>query len=542
MYQRSREDEYIHRVGLLKQERGVFNALWDEVSSVVRPEAASFTGTANNPGQKTGQKLYDAVGVHSCQLLAAGFYSLLTNPQTPWFELTTTNPVLRDRRDVQIWLKQVTKIMLTEIQRPQTGFQTAQHEFYLDFCGYGNGTMFVTMHPDRSTLLFNALPLQECYYVEGPDGRVAALYRIYTRTVQQLWDRFGYDNLAKEVKDMLDNGQYDSKVNVVHVVEPNRYANKSYAAKHLPYASVYLDLDHKHIMSESGFEEQPFMAARFQKTSYEVYGRGPGAHALCDLKSLQEVMKTTLRGAQKAVDPPLIVPDKAFLTPLRTMPGGISYYRPDNPNDKVTPLVSGAQPQWGFETAEGIRNRVRQMFFVDQLQLNEGPQMTATEVLQRTEEKMRLMGPILGRAMTELLSPCLERVFHLLMRAGHFPEPPSIFFEEPRNLRIVYTSPIAKAQDQTEANSWLRVAQLVSPLMSVDPSVMDVFDGEFIARNLGNMYSLDPRSYRSEEEVSAIRQARMQSQQQEQTMQMLQAGSGAFNSFTGGMKNMQGLQ
>lgn len=78
--------------------------------------------------------------------------------------------------------------------------------------------------------------------------------------------------------------------------------------------------------------------------------------------------------------------------------------------------------------------------------------------------------------------------------------------------------------------------------MSVDPSVMDVFDGEFIARNLGSMYSLDPRSYRSEEEVSAIRQARMQSQQQEQTMQMLQAGSGAFNSFTGGMKNMQGLQ
>ena len=37
--------------------------------------------------------------------------------------------------------------------------------------------------------------------------------------------------------------------------------------------------------------------------------------------------------------------------------------------------------------------------------MQQGPQMTATEVIQRNEEKMRLLGPVLGRLQSELLKP-----------------------------------------------------------------------------------------------------------------------------------------
>lgn len=542
MQGRTREDEYKSRIEQLVADRGVFNGHWDEVSKMVRPEAASFTGMDDTQGQKKGQMLLDAVGVHSNQLLAAGFYSLLTNPQTKWFELTTSNAVMRENRNVRIWLSEVSDILLTEIQRPQTGFQTALHEAYLDHGAYGNGIVFVTTKADRVTLSFQALPLQECYFVEGPDGQVTALYRRYRRTVQQLVDFFGIDNVAKQVRDQFEAGQYAQKYSVLHVIEPNRYARLSSRARHLPYASVYMDLDHKHIMRESGFEERPFMACRFNKTSYEVYGRGPGSTALADLKTLNEIMKTTLRGAQKAVDPPLLIPDNAFVTPPRMMPGGVSYYRPDNPADKITPVQTGADPRWGLEIATETRNRIRQMFYVDQLQLNEGPQMTATEVIQRTEEKMRLMGPVIGRAITELLSPLIERSFHLMLRAGQLPEPPMELIEAGPRLKVVYLAPLVKAQDQSEANALLRVTQLMSPFLSVDPTAMDVFDTDALARHLTDIYAVDPRVVRSEDEVAQVRAARAQQQQEANMAQLIQAGGSGFNSITSGMANLQEMQ
>ena len=47
------------------------------------------------------------------------------------------------------------------------------------------------------------------------------------------------------------------------------------------------------------------------------------------------------------------------------------------------------------------RDAIVKMFHVDQLVISENRNMTATEVLQRQEEKMRLMGPMVGRLQVE---------------------------------------------------------------------------------------------------------------------------------------------
>ena len=65
---------------------------------------------------------------------------------------------------------------------------------------------------------------------------------------------------------------------------------------------------------------------------------------------------------------------------------------------------------------EQRRTAIRNVFYVDQLMLQQGPQMTATEVIQRNEEKMRLLGPVLGRLQSELLKPLIDRVFNILLR------------------------------------------------------------------------------------------------------------------------------
>lgn len=519
----------------MASDRATFNAQWDEVAKVVCPDAARFSSEFNTPGERRNQELYDSTGVHANELLASGFYSLLTSPSQRWFELLTNDDDVNADREVELWLREVSNRMYAEMSRPTTGFITAVHEVYHSLGAFGNGILFVTESDDLKSLRFVSLPLQECYFAESAGTRVDTLYRKYKRTAAQLVKTFGINAVSDHTRELYEKNNNQEKIDVLHIIEPKQDSRE--------YQSCYIEYELGHILSKGRFEECPFMCPRFYKTSYEVYGRGPGSSALPDLKMLQQIAKTTIKGAQKIVDPPLMIPDQGFIGDIRTMPGGISYFRSGlSSEDRIIPLQTGGNPGLGVDLSQDIRARVREMFYIDQLQLNNGPQMTATEVIQRTEERMRLLGPVTGRAQAELLGPCVIRTFGLLSRAGRLPNPPEIMMDPSVKLRVVYQSPMMKAQEQTEANGLLRVTQLVAPFMSIDPSVMDVFNPEAIARGVGHMYSLNPNFFRSEEEVQAIRQQRAEQQQQQQMVEMLNQGGAGIKDLAQGMEAMGGMQ
>ena len=438
-------------------------------------------------------------------------------------------------REVQIWLNDVTRIMMHEIQRPNTGFATAMHEFYLEYGAYGNATMFVSERSDFSSLLFLALPMVECYYIENDEGFVTSLLRRYRRTAYQLVDRFGISKVSEKVQKAVEANKLDEQFEVLHFIMPNLHAKLHHLlVEEMPYTSVYVEKETGHILQSSGFIEQPFMAARFYKMPHETYGRGPGSSALPDLEMLQEMAKTTLRGAQKMVDPPLQMPDQGFLTPPTTAPGRINYYRTGS-TDRIEPLMTHGRPDLGMDLIQSIQNRIREIFFVDQLQLNIGPQMTATEVIQRTEEKQRLMGPVVGRALTELLSPMLIRVFGLLARASKLPQAPQAIFEMESKLAIVYTSPIFKAQEQVAANNLLRTTQVLMPFQSVDPTIMDAFHPQRLAKGVGDVFNVDPKFYRSAEEMAQLAKQRTeQASALAQAQQLKDTGIGLNNLASAG--------
>lgn len=532
--------QLIRRYEAANTERANFAAHWQEIAQVISPAGAVFLDTQVTQGTRDNRRVYDTTGIHSNELLSSGFFSLLTSPTVPWFQLLTNNRELNEMRDVQIWLADVSRIMAHEIQRPQTGFTTAMHEFYLEYGAYGNGTMFVTEKSDMSSLLFLTIPLAECYYMENDDGAVDTLIRGYRRSAHQLIERFGKDNVSEEVRKAAEGNQLERKFDVLHFIMPNYMASMNGIHNYeLPYLSVYIEKEHHHVLSVSGFSEQPFMAARFYKMPQEIYGRGPGSAALPDLNMLQEMAKTTLRGAQKMVDPPLMMPDQGFLTPPNTAPGRINYYRAGS-GDRIEPLQTGGRPDLGMDLIQSTQNRVREIFFVDQLQLNIGPQMTATEVMQRTEEKQRLMGPVIGRASTELLSPMLVRSFGLLMRAGKLPDPPGVFLAQGAKLKILYTSPIFKAQEQIAANNIMRATQVLLPFQGADPTIMDAFHPQRIAKGVGELFNLDPRYYRSEDELAEMQQQRMQAQMAAANAQQLKDTGIGLNNLASAGETLSG--
>lgn len=514
----------VTRFNGLQADRSAFVNHWQEIADLVSPTGTRFTGENVQQGILKNEEVYDSTGIHSNELLSAGFFSMLTSPTTPWFSIQTADAELSKDREVKIWLADVTKIMLYEIQRPQTGFATAQHEFYMDYNPYGNAVLFVTERSDFSSLLFYTLPLNECFFLENDEGFITSLFRSYRRTAPQLAEKFGVEALSEPMRKALEAEKFQDKFNIIHVIMPNTEANRhGIKSTDLPYLSIYIETDSLHVLQESGFEEQPFMAARFYKAPHEIYGRGPGSTALPDLKMLQQIVKTTIRGAQKMVDPPMQMPDEGFLHPLRMNPAGINYYRSGS-QDRAEPVKTGGQPLLGEELAQGVRNRIREIFYVDQLQLNQGPQMTATEVMQRTEEKLRIMGPIVGRNQSEQLNPMLIRIFGILRRAGKLPPPPQAILASKAKLKIAFTSPISKAQEQVAATNLMRTMQVLTPFAATNPQTMNIFDTDYISRSLGDMYSLDPRFFRTKEDLAAEQQQQQQMQAQLQQAQLAKDG------------------
>jgi len=201
------------------------------------------------------------------------------------------------------------------------------------------------------------------------------------------------------------------------------------------------------------------------------------------------------------------------------MPGGVSYYEAGT-RDRIEPIQTGANIQLGEALMNEIRMRIKNAFFNDQLELyNQRPQMTATEVMQRTEERLRLLSPVTGRIQTELFSPMLDRIFGLMMRMGAFPEPPEILAGQ--ELTLEYLSPIARANAQLEAQGISRTLDLMQPLINTNPELMDKFDADYAFEHIGiDMYSLDPRLFKPQEQVDAVRQARRKAEKQKFDMEM----------------------
>lgn len=513
----------------LTTDRANFDAAWQEIAELIYPSHANFIYTPTQ-GEKRMQKVYDSTGIYCNELLASGLFSLLTSPASRWQQLMPVDFRLYDIRPVKEYLDSTSRIIHHEMNRPIAGFSTAMHEFYLSDGAFGNSTIYIDEMPEKDALLFNCLPLYETYFVQNKYNIIDTMYRKYTRSVEQLVSKFGENKVSEKVKKLYDDRKLDKKIECCHIIMPRDSYNKmSPKAVDKPFASVYIDLKHEHVMMESGYNELPFMSSRFYKESFETYGRGPGSTALPDVKMLQRVMQVTIRAAQKTTDPAIILPDSGFLRPLRTAPNSLNYYRRGRFNLKndIDILPSG-NPEFGLDYSEYLHRKIREIFFVDQLQLNEGPQMTATEVIQRTEEKLRLMGPLLGRIQTELLSPMIFRVHNLLQRAGKLPPMPEELADQ--QIKITYTSPIARAQEQVEANGLLRALSILQPFIELNEQsmILDKMNTDEIAEGVFDMFSVRPRFLNENNIVKQIREDRAEREKQRQEAEMLQkAGQGA---------------
>ena len=507
--------EYIKKFEGMKAERINWDSHWEECAQYVLPRKDDVY-RSRRPGEKKYSKVYESTPIHSNELLSSALHSMLTNSATNWFELTTGDVSLDMDDDVRLWLQETVKRMHNVING--SNFHTHIHELYVDLGVFGTGLMRIE-EDDDEIIRVQTRPIYEAYIREDAHSKVNTVYRVVKLDVRQIAEMFGTESFDNQLLALLETND-SQKFEVLHVVEPVDKGDE-FDKKGFSFKSVYI-LTHRQLyLQQGGFKEFPYVVPRWTKIAGEVYGRSPAMKALADIKMTNVVAKTTMRSAEKVVDPPLLVPDDGYALPLKTAPGAITFYRPGS--QPIVPLQTGSRVDFGVQFSDQINRRIREAFFIDQLQLNIGPQMTATEVAQRTEEKLRLLGPILGRQHYELLKPLVNRIFSIMMRKNLFPEIPEIL--QDRNIQVRYSSKIAKAQRSADADVLMKVMNILGPMVQLQPEIMDNVNGDQAIRYVSKAYGLPEQMLRPFDDVVQTRVERQE--QQQQMEQMAQAQQGA---------------
>jgi hypothetical protein len=503
----------LKRFDKLKTQRANWESHWQEVADYMMPRKADVTKTKSK-GDKRTELIFDSSPLQAVELLAASLHGMLTNPSTPWFSLRFKEQDMEFEDEAKEWLESATESMYVAFNR--SNFQQEIFELYHDLITFGTAAMLIE-EDDEDLLKFSTRHINEIYVAENDKGRIDTVFRKFKLSARAAIQKFG-DAVSDVVQTANRKDPYE-ELEIIHVVYPRSdFDPKKQDKQNMPYASVYIEAGNANELSVSGFKEFPYVVPRYLKASHEIYGRSPAMTALPDVKMLNEMSKTTIKAAQKQVDPPLLVPDDGFILPVRTVPGGLNFYR-SGTRDRIEPLNIGANNPLGLNMEEQRRNSIRNTFYVNQLMMQQGPQMTATEVVQRNEEKMRLLGPVLGRLQSELLKPLIDRAFNILLRKNIFTPAPE--FLAGKDIEIEYVSPLAKAQKSTELQAIMRGIEIMGSLANVAP-VFDYINFDKLVNHLMDIVGVPQKILKPMSQVNAERQAKEQQQEQMQQMQQLQ--------------------
>ena len=505
-------DDIIKRLEQLDSGKSQWTTHWQEILDYVMPRKAEVSINYAK-GAKRTEKLYDSSAIHANTLLAASLQGTLTSASLPWFHLRVRDNELNESREVQVWLEDCRNRMYKSFN--SSNFNTEVHEFYLDICSIG--TSCIEVEEDENGFNFRTLHISEYFISENHRGQIDTLYRQFEYTARQAKQRWG-DACGPKVDDALKD-KPDKKLTFIHCVMPSEDYKMDKQTK-LPYVSIYICKDDKTVVGEGGYNEMPYLVTRWSKASGEEYGRSPAYNALPDIKTLNKAVELGLKAWAKAIDPPLLVEDDGVIGRVLTKPGGITVVRRDN---AIKPLNTGARFDVSDMKESELRGAIKQAFFSDQLELQQGPQMTATEVQVRYELMQRLLGPTLGRFQTEFLNPLIERCFAIMQRNDLFaPAPGSL---DGVDIDIEYVGPLARSQRMEEATAVERLYEMAANLAQIAPEIMDNIDHDMAIRSRAELLGVPKNIMRDPQEIQEQRKAQQEQQQEAMAVQQAQQGA-----------------
>lgn len=522
---------YIARLNDLKSARINYDSYWQEVADYSLPKRDFIT--TRQPGSKRIQKLYNSTAIHATEQLASALHGMLTPPAGRWFFMRMRGK--KETADDRRWLDSASDYLFDIFSSPESSFATASHEMYLDIVAFGTGVMSSTFRNGR--IYFHSESLANVYGDENEYGKTDTVYITKRYKPVEVIRRFGEDKVHENVRKAYQENEKET-IEVLHVVEPrDQHYGRGAAKDKKPIKSCFVDVTNKHLMLEEGFDDMPFMFARWSKRAGEVYGYGCGMASLAEIKMLNELEEIMNRAAAKNVDPPTLSPTESLVLPLRLDPGGINFYDPTLGKPEF--WQNGFQPNYFDALIEQKKALVQKMYYVDWLNLPQLDRMTTVEVNQRTQESLRQLSPMLSRLASEFLSPLINRTLFLAIDNGLIPKPP--LSSQGSEVVIEYTSPIAIAQRAVQSQNVMQGLALSANLQQFDPSIpLHINASKIVRDQLLNTFAWPIDYMVDEDEVEEAKAAQAEQSALAQQAAVAESYSKSAKNTAGAISELQG--
>ncbi|HCF8348105.1 portal protein [Klebsiella pneumoniae] len=515
----------------LTNDRSSFDPHWRELSDFINPRGSRFLVTDVNRDDRRNTKIVDPTATLAARTLSSGMMSGITSPARPWFKLATPDPDMMDYGPVKLWLEVVQRRM-NEVFNKSNIYQSLPL-LYASLGNYSTGAMAV-LEDDSDVIRTMMFPIGSYYMANSARGSVDTCFRKFSMTVRQLVMEFGLNNVSDSVKGMWDSGNYESWIEVIHAVYPNIDRDTAKLnSKNKPVKSVYYEVggDSDKLLRESGFDEFPIMAPRWEVNGEDVYGSScPGMIALGQVKALQLEQKRKSQLIDKATNPPMVGPSSLRNQRVSLLPGDITYIDQVTGQDGFKPAYL-VNPNTADLLADiqDTRQIINSAYFVDlfmMLQNINTRSMPVEAVIEMKEEKLLMLGPVLERLNDECLNPLIDRTFSIMARKNLLPPPPDVLQGMP--LRIEYISVMAQAQKSIGLSSLSSTVGFIGQLAQAKQEALDKLNVDQAIDAFAEMSGVSPTVIVPQEQVEQVREQRAQQQQQQQMVAMgMAAAQGA---------------
>ena len=505
------------RFNSLVEDRKILDDTFQVIEKMVVPFRGEFFKPMTNEAEVDWRKreIFDSTAILANQQLAASLQSNLTNPSSGWFSLGFRGDKLEGDQEAKEWLEACEDIIYQDLQ--DSNFNLESNEFYLDLTSYGTSILIeeVANEIEWEGIEFTAAPLVDIYFEEDRNGQIKRMYRRINWLPLQIMDKFGADKVPEWVKE-ADIAASNTKIEMVYCIyfrESKKDANvsKKLAPKERPFGSKYIfHKDGSEIGEEGGKYEMPAFAARWRKVSGSRWGHSPAFVCLSDILTLNALTEETLEALGKVVDPSTIVTERGLLSDLDLGRGGLTVARS---KDDIWAYESRARFDVGELKIDRLQNAVRSAFFIDQLEVQSNDSDTAFEFGKRYEMMQRLLGPSLGRIISDYLDPMIQRTFNIEARAGRLPEPPQSVQDAEAEYDIRYIGPLPRAQRMQVVDSINQYLGGMAARAEIFPDALDIPDIDAMEREIAELSGVPAKLLNNQKDIDDVREARAEQAQ-----------------------------
>jgi hypothetical protein len=341
-------------------------------------------------------------------------------------------PKILEKPENKKWFDDFQEEVVSEFAHPRAAFDTAANEFELTCFVFGTAGLGVWEQPDdaETDCYFTSGNINAIFIEEGPDGYVDTIYIAEHKTVKQVVQMYGAENVSRETAAKWEKNDLQHEVLILHAIEPRAVRKWSFGNLDMKFASVHIEVDSKHVLQEGGYESFPMPVGRFYKdvNSGDPYGYSPLMDCMPSILEINHARECMIRAGSKTLRPPLAVTEDGVSThsKIDLSDGGINVKklngRIESANFKwIEPLFTVGDMKPVKERISEIIDQISRNCFLDRLlDFNSDQRMTLGEVNVRERRTGQSMLPVFQQQTAEVWTPVVHRVCQIKWKRHRF--------------------------------------------------------------------------------------------------------------------------